>query len=586
MVQVLRAGLVVKNVARLRESYGHFVNCGLTAVFNPKRIMSIQRIGFIALVSLWMACSQGPSADSLFYNGHIYSVDSAFNRYDAMVVHRGKILALGSADSLREIYRPNKETDLQGHFVYPGFIDAHCHFYGYGLSLGQVDLQGTRSYDDVLARCEAHYKTRPEAWLLGRGWDQNDWAVAEFPTHEKLDSLFPDVPVWLRRIDGHAGLANTKALELAGIDANTVADGGEVVLANGKPTGVLIDNAMSLMDKVIPAPDSRMNRIALLAAQKNCFAVGLTSVHDAGLSASVVGLIDSLQVRKELKMHIYAMLSPDSATLKRYLEPGPYSTHKLDVRSVKLYADGALGSRGAKLIEPYHDAAHTNGLLVSSEEELRRIYSLCAAKGFQANTHAIGDSANRMVLNLYAEYLENQMDLRWRVEHAQVVHPADFPLFGRYGIVPSVQPTHATSDMSWAAQRLGDLRVKGAYAYRQLLLENGWLPLGSDFPVEGINPLLGFYAAVARANHEGLPVGGWQAENALTREEALRGMTIWAARAGFEENERGSLEPGKVADFVILPIDLMSAPLEQVLKVQILATYSDGEAVFSNSAAQ
>ena len=345
-------------------------------------------------------------------------------------------------------------------------------------------------------------------------------------------------------------------------------------------TGVLIDNAMGLVSKVIPPPAEEEEIQSLLQAQKNCFEVGLTSVFDAGLDKRTIGLIDSLQMTGKLKIRMYAMLSPTEENFKKYMFQGVYQTDKLTVRSVKLYADGALGSRGAKLLKPYTDDPGKAGLLVSDPEWLKEICQKAFDNGYQVNTHCIGDSANRLMLTIYGSLLKGKNDSRWRIEHAQVVAPPDFDLFGKFNIIPSIQTTHATSDMYWAKDRLGQERVKGAYAYHQLLEENGWLPNGSDFPVEDINPLYGFYAGVARKDLSGYPEEGFQMENALTREEALKAMTIWAAKSGFEENRSGSLERGKFADFVVMKEDLMHCDIDQVPKIKILKTFVQGEEVF------
>ncbi len=546
----------------------------------PKTIVMRKNV-FLLLITVFMfSCQPKQKVDSIYWGAEFYTVDSAFSKAEAMAITDGKIVAIGGHNEIKDRYSTKNHVDLSGKFVYPGFIDAHCHFYGYGLSLRHADLEGTKSFEEVVERLKKHQEKFPSQWIQGRGWDQNDWKVKEFPTNELLDKAFPKKPVYITRIDGHAAIANTAALRLAGILNATKVEGGEIILKDAKPTGVLIDNAKDLVSKIIPAPIEEERENALLAAQANCFKVGLTSVQDVGLEKETVQLIDKLQQKEKLKMRIYAMLTPSTENFIHYLKKGIYKTDHLNVRSVKLYADGALGSRGAKLIDPYQDAQHTNGLLVTGEDRLREVYVICKKNGYQACTHAIGDSANRMVLNLYAELLDSAWDHRWRIEHAQVLHQADFMLFGNYAIVPSVQPTHATSDMTWAEDRLGSIRVKGAYAYRQLLGENKWLPLGSDFPVESINPLYGFYAATARKDLEGHPVKGWQTENALSREQALRGMTIWAAKAAFEENEKGSLEAGKWADFVIFDKDIMTEELKNIPNLKPQATYIAGEAVW------
>ena len=522
-------------------------------------------------------------ADLIITNAVIYTVDSNFTTAEAMAIAKGKILAVGSHDEITGKYYADLVYDLGGKEVYPGLIDAHCHFLGYGLGrMKRADLKGTHSMAEVVERVQQHHEKFPDLyWIEGRGWDQNDWANKQFPDKSKLDELFPGNPVMLTRIDGHAALVNSKALELAGITTETKVVGGDIIYSNGQPTGVLIDNAMELVKKVIPEASAEEIISALLLAQDDCFAVGLTSVHDAGLETQQVQIIDSLQRAGKLKMRINAMLSPTQENLDTYVDGGPYITDRLSVRSIKLYADGALGSRGALLIAEYSDDPGNGGIMLTPPDTIRSICQQAIDDGYQICTHAIGDSANRMMLHLYGEFLQGSNDLRWRIEHAQIIAPEDFALFGKHNIVPSVQPTHATSDMYWAADRVGQERIKGAYAYKQLLDQSGWIPLGTDFPIEQTNPMLTFFAAAARQDVESYPEGGFQSENALSREETLRGMTIWAARAAFEENRKGSLEPGKVADFVVLDADIMEIPLAEVPKVRVIKTFLGGQQVYS-----
>lgn len=522
-------------------------------------------------------------ADLIITGAVIYTVDSSFTTAEAMAIAKGKILAVGSHNEITGKYSADLIYDLGGKAVYPGLIDAHCHFLGYGLGrLKRADLTGTRSMQEVVERVQQHHEKSPDLyWIEGRGWDQNDWADKQFPDKSKLDELFPDNPAMLTRIDGHAALVNSKALELAGISAETKIEGGDIILSNGQPTGILIDNAMELVKNIIPEASAEEIISALLLAQDDCFAVGLTGVHDAGLETQQVQIIDSLQRAGKLKMRVNVMLSPTQENLDTYVDGGPYITDRLSVRSIKLYADGALGSRGALLIDEYSDDPGNRGILLTHPDTIRSICQQAIDDGYQVCTHAIGDSANRMMLHLYGEFLQGPNDLRWRIEHAQIVAPEDFDLFGKYSIVPSVQPTHATSDMYWAPDRVGQERIKGAYAYKQLLDQSGWIPLGTDFPIEQINPMLTFFAATARQDADGFPDGGFQSENALSREEALRGMTIWAARAAFEENRKGSLEPGKVADFVVLDADIMQIPLVEVSKVKVMKTFVGGQQVYS-----
>ncbi len=535
----------------------------------------------LTILLITNSCMSDKKADLILFNGTIYTVDESFSKAEAMAVRDGMILAVGSTNDILKQYDTEKSIDLEGKFVYPGLIDAHCHFLGYGNSLLHADLVGTTSFEEIVDLVKKRQEDYPSEWVLGRGWDQNDWEVKEFPTLDLLDEVFPDNPVLLRRIDGHAAIANSVALKMAGVNENTAVEGGSLMTRNGKLTGVLVDNAIGLIGRIVPDPHEDEVIAALLKGEAHCFAVGLTSVHDAGLGYETINLIDSLHKSGELKMRVYAMLSPGEKNYVQYMYKGIHKTDRLNVRSVKLYADGALGSRGALMLEPYSDDPGNVGLAVSSVEYLREQCRLAYENGYQANIHCIGDSANRLALDLYAEFLKGNNDRRWRIEHAQIIHPEDFSKFGKYSIIPSVQSTHGTSDMYWADERVGDERIKGAYAFRQLMEENGWIPNGSDFPVENINPLYGYYAMSIRKDLDGYPEEGFQVENALTREEAFKAMTIWAAMSAFEENEKGSLETGKLADFIITQKDLLIIPAEQIPTTRIVETWIGGEKVYS-----
>src|SRR5437762_4624419 len=570
-----------------------------TTICMIKRITMKKSLLILGVISSLTLYSQKAKVDLLVYNATIYTVDHAFSVGQAMAVKNGRIVEVGKTADLENKYEAKEKLDAQGKFIYPGFIDAHAHFVGYGTSLQRVNLVGTNSWDEVVERTKKFAAENPNGWVLGRGWDQNDWPVKEFPTNDKLNELFPDRPVMLTRIDGHAAIANKKALELAGVKAGDKITGGEIEVKNARPgdsvgrgnlSGILVDNATGLVSSKIPRPTVPEAKEALLDAQQNCLAVGLTTVDDCGLDYKAILFIDSLQKVGDLKMRIYAMLSDakrnyDFAFSKaRLTDPvgqGKIKTDRLHVCAFKVYADGALGSRGACLLEPYSDKPGWSGFLLSSQQHFDSVAKIIFDHGWQMCTHAIGDSGNRTILRIYGKYLKKKNDLRWRIEHAQVINQNDFNLFGKYNIVPSVQPTHATSDMYWASDRLGSVRVKGAYAYKELLQQIGWIPLGTDFPVEDISPFKTFYAAVVRKDAKGWPANGFQMENALTREQALRGMTIWAAKANFEENEKGSLEKGKFADFVILDADLMKQVPEKLLQVKVLMTFIDGKKVYN-----
>ena len=527
-----------------------------------------------------ISCGTQKEADLIVHNAVLYTVNDQFIIAEAFAVKDGKILEVGTSEDILKKYKGEK-LDAGGKAVYPGFIDGHSHFYSYGEGLQHAGLVGTRSWDEILEKLKVFSLENPEGWIIGRGWDQNDWAVKEFPDNIELNRLFPDRPVILSRIDGHAAIANKAALDLAGIQAGQKLNGGEIELRNGKLSGILVDNAQGRVYSKIPPASGKQIREAFMDAQKNCFAAGLTSVTDCGMSSEMIPVIDELQKSRELKMRIYGMLSDDKANYDYLFKNGAFKTERLNVRSFKVYADGALGSRGACLLEPYSDKPGYSGFLLSDKKHFAEVAKEIADAGFQMNTHAIGDSANREILKVYAGVLKGKNDYRWRIEHAQVVNKADFKLFGDNNIIPSVQSTHATSDMYWATDRLGPERVKGAYAFKQLLDQNGWIVLGTDFPVENINPLFTFYAAVVRKDMKGYPAKGYQMENALSREEALRGMTIWAAKGNFEENEKGSIEKGKFADFVILDQDIMKSDAAGLFKVNVLKTYVNGENVYS-----
>ena len=534
-------------------------------------------------VFLLLSCSTKIKVDLLVYHATIYTVDSSFSVAEAMAVNDGKIVATGKTSDLQSKYEAKEALDAQGKFIYPGFIDAHAHFVGYGQSLFTVDLYDSKSIDEVVQRVRAFDSAHPgEPWILGRGWDQNKFPGKTFPTNDELNNLFPDKPVLLERVDGHASIAYNKAFDLAGVKAGDKISGGEIETKNGRLTGILIDNAVDLVAAKVPSPTPSKLKEALMEAQRNCFAVGLTTIDDCGVSHETLSFLDSLQKTGDLKMRLYAMLSDAKANYDFAFQRGKIKTDRLHVCGFKVYADGALGSRGACLLQPYSDKPGWSGFLLSSQQHFDSVAKLIYDRGWQMCTHAIGDSGNRAMLTVYGKYLKGKNDLRWRIEHAQVINENDFKLFGEYNIVPSVQPTHATSDMYWAADRLGPERVKGAYAFKQLLEQNGWIPLGTDFPVEDISPFKTFYAAVIRKDAKGWPANGFQMENALTREEGLRGMTIWAAQANFEEKEKGSLEKGKFADFIILDNDLMKEAPGRLLQIKVLKTFVGGEKVYDN----
>ncbi len=537
----------------------------------------MKRSIFIFITSLFLFSCGKEKVDLIVYNSTTYTINDLFQKKEAFAVKDGKFVATGTDEEILDNYIALDTLNAQEKAVIPGLIDAHCHFYRMGLQQQKANLEGTKSYDAVLDTLVAFQKRKNATFITGRGWDQNDWEVKEFPTKEKLDALFPSTPVAITRIDGHALLVNQAAIDLAGITKDTPVTGGEIITKNGAMTGVLIDAAMDFIK--IPEPTRQESIDALLEAQRICFSYGLTTVDDAGLDKNIIDLIDDLQKRSQLKMRVYAMISGDKQTqIDYYIKQGIYKTDRLNVRSFKVYGDGALGSRGAALREPYSDRENHFGALIYPPERYREIAKQIAASEFQMNTHAIGDSANTWMLKTYREALKDQEDRRWRIEHAQIVSSKDFRSFNN--IIPSVQPTHATSDMYWAEERLGKERMRGAYAYRNLLNRYGKIALGTDFPVEKVSPFLTFYAARHRKDLEGFPEDGFQMGNALTRSQTLKGMTIWAAHANFEETEKGSIEVGKFADFVILDQDLMSINGNDIPHTKVIATYLNGEKVY------
>ena len=530
----------------------------------------------LIIVLVFIACeAPEDTADLLVLNANVYTVDDNFSKTSAFAVRNGIFVAVGSSEEIRNRYNANQVIDAGGKTIVPGLIDAHCHFFGLGLNQQEVDLVGTRSYAEVLERVQKFHKANPGNFIKGRGWDQNDWEYKEFPTKKELDMLFPDIPVALRRIGGHALLVNQKALDIAGIDKSTQVEGGEIVKQNGLITGVLVDNPMQLINTVFPTPDRKTQIRALKKAERICINYGLTTVNDAGLDRSAIELIDSLQRTGDLSIRIYAMVSSDSENMDYYLDKGIIKTEKLNVRSIKVYGDGALGSRGAALKAPYSDRPGHYGAMITTAEDMEDLAKRIADSEFQMNTHAIGDSANVVVLRAYTNALAGSKDRRWKIEHAQVISSMDFDFF-KNGIIPSIQPTHATSDMYWAVERLGNNRLEGAYAFKKLLENAGLVALGTDFPVEEVSPFLTFYAAVARKDLEGYPSEGFQMKDALSREEALKGMTIWAAYSNFEESEKGSIEVGKYADFVILNEDIMEIPLNNIPGIKAEQVYLNG----------
>lgn len=532
----------------------------------------------LLLISTFTYAQKKIQADLIVTNAKVYTVNKNFDTVEAFAVKEGKIIAIGTSQEINKKYTSVKSINGTDKYIYPGFYDAHAHFYSYGMNLQTVNLRGTQSFQEVVDKVIAFQKIKNVDFIQGRGWDQNDWKVKEFPTKELLDKFFPNTPVALTRIDGHAMLVNSKALELAGINTKTKAEGGQIEIKDGQLTGILIDNPMDLVINIIPKPKRATQIAALKDAQKDAFHYGLTTINEAGLEKDIIDLIDSLQQENVLDINIYAMVMASKANVDYYTQLGTYKTDKLDVRSFKFIGDGALGSRGACLHREYSDKPKQFGALLSPVSEIRQIAKQIADSDYQMNTHAIGDSTNTVLLNIYKEVLTGKPDRRWKIEHAQVMREEDFDYF-KLGIIPSVQPTHATSDMYWAEERLGKDRIKTSYAYKKMLDKAGLVALGTDFPIEEVNPMYTFYAAVARKDLKNYPEGGFQMENALTREETLKGMTIWAAYSDFEENEKGSLEVGKWADFTIFDSDIMTMDIDGIPYTIPVNTFIKGKQV-------
>jgi len=542
----------------------------------------MKKIYHLLPLLLILSCTDEKTpVDSIVFNANVYTVNDGFEKAEAFAIKDGKFLKVGSSETIRENYIADSLVDAKGQTILPGLIDAHCHFLTLGQLQQQVNLVGTTSFDDMIKRVVDFYNKNKPPVIKGRGWDQNDWEGQEMPTNKILNRLFPETPVALTRIDGHAAFVNQAALDLGNVTENSKINGGEVEVKNGELTGLLVDNAEQLVMDNWPKPTKQQTVKALMEAQKICFENGLTTLSDAGPDIftapwiETIDLVDSLQRTGDLKIRLYMMVPGIEKNLDHFLAKGIYKTERLNVRSFKFYADGALGSRGALLKEPYSDRPDAHGLPVMSMEDIKAGAERIAESEFQMNTHAIGDSANYDVLKTYETVLATSPGRRWRIEHAQVVSPEDFNLFEN--VLPSIQPTHATSDMYWAEDRLGNGRIVGAYAYKQLLDVYGKVALGTDFPVESVSPFLTFYAAVDRQDLEEFPEDGFQRENALSREEALRGMTIWAAYSNFEEDEKGSIEAGKLADFVILDRDIMQVDINKVPETQVRAVFVGGE---------
>ncbi|MFA6166641.1 MAG: amidohydrolase [Gemmatimonadaceae bacterium] len=544
---------------------------------------------FAGMASVALAQGAAPVADLIVTNARIYTSDDTRPVVEAVAVAGGKVLFAGNAAGAMALKgAATRVLDLGGRTVIPGMIDAHGHVAGLGDALHIVDLTGTSTYDEVVARVAERAKKTPKGqWVLGRGWDQNDWGDTRFPTHDKMTAAVPDHPVYIVRVDGHAGLANLKALQAAGVTAATQdPSGGHIERnADGSPSGVFVDNAQGLVRRAVPRQTRDDVKLAIVDAVREAQRWGLTGAHDAGASATALDVYEELAKSGQMKFRLYAMISDDAPTVDAWFKRGPMMdayNGSLWVRSIKLYSDGALGSRGAALLEPYSDDPKNIGLLVSAPAHIQDVATRALKAGFQINTHAIGDRGNRLVLDAYEAALKAvpTADHRFRVEHAQILNFDDVPRFAHLGVIPSMQASHQTSDMYWAGARLGAQRLLGAYAWRSLLNTGVVVPNGSDFPVEQVNPLISFHSAVSRQDARDWPPGGWYPAERMTREEALKSITLWAAYSGFQEKVLGSLTPGKYADFVVLDQDIMRVPPELLLSTKVLQTWVGGTKVY------
>ena len=566
---------------------------------------------FLLVLSILLYVEFVPApADAIVLNARIYTMDADNSTAEAMAVRAGRIVSVGSSARIQRRFRSSNLVDAGGKTVLPGLIDAHAHFVSLGIARLTVDLDGTSSEAEAAQRVRARAaKSSPGQWIRGRGWDQNDWDVKQFPGRGTLDAVSPNNPVILSRIDGHAIWVNTKAMELAGIGRETTEPFGGKILRNqsGNPSGVFVDNAKDLITKFVPPPTSEDLEEAVELAQQECLSYGLTSVHDMGVNDEQVALFKRMIDSQKLHLRLYAAIGGLGETWEEFKKSGPligYGDNHLTIRALKMYVDGALGSRGAALVEEYSDDAGNRGLTVTSESEFQTAVDQALAAGFQVCTHAIGDRGNNIALNIYERALKQHpvADARLRIEHAQVLLHEDIARFAALGVVPSMQPTHCTSDMYWAETRLGPKRILNAYAWRSLLNTGTKILGGSDFPVESANPLFGIYAAVTRQDRAGIParaedikffqrsgrgvpdsseyVDGWFAAQDMTRNEAVRAFTTWAAWGSFEESLKGSLEKGKLADFIILSRDIFTIPANQIWSTRVEATFVGGAMVY------
>ena len=540
--------------------------------------MKFPHISFaILIVMLTTSCTLKQQVDLIITNGNIYTVNSDFDKAEAIAINDGKIIAVGTSEEITKNYKSADLIDVNGETIIPGFVNSYCNFYKLGLTLQKIDLTEVTSFEEVIQQLDEFKKEKNSDFIIGYGWNHNNWDNKALPTKEMLDEIFPDTPVVLSHQKMNIILVNQAALDLAKIDENTFIEGGEIFKKQDKLSGIISGNAIILVNKIIIKPNLNTSTHALKDAENYCFSMGFTTIDDAGLDIEIINLIDSLQTRDELKIRIYAMVNANEKNLNYYLNHGTFKTERLNVNSFKVMADGPLGSRNALLKKSYSDRDNYIGGLITNPDSILSLAQRIINSDFQMNTYAIGDSANALVLKTYANTIKSQTNRRWRIEHTQVISKEDLDYFTE--IIPSIQPTHALSDLYSPKDRLGSERIEDAFAYKKLLEINGRIALGTDFTDENLSPMHTFYAAVARKNISGYPKDGFEIINSLSREETLKGMTIWAAYANFEENEKGSIEVGKFADFIILNQDLMEIKIEDVPNTKVLKTFVNGEMV-------
>ena len=554
-----------------------------------RRTFVTSTAGFLGANALARGATLSASApDLIVTNATIHTVDPRFVNPEAFVVRNGRFGYIGTLRGAKNYAKPGARTlDLAHATVLPGLIDSHLHLLNVGMALHEVDLFHLTSYAEVISKTQAFAENSKDEWIIGDGWDQNLWPSKAFPTHDALSAAIPNRPVILRRVDDHALLANAKAMELASITRNTPdPPGGRIIRdASGNPTGVFVDNARALITKAIPPPTDDQIRRATIAAIGECNRWGITAIGDPGVSYQTAQAYDRIADENKFNLRNHVMIADNADLIAAHFAHGPIVgayDGRIQIRAVKLYIDGALGSRGAALLEPYSDDPGNTGLLRTTQAHIVDVATSALRAGFQTAVHAIGDRGNRIVLDAYQAALAAvpTRDHRFRIEHAQVLSPQDIPRFAQLGVLPAMQTTHQISDMDWAAARLGPQRVLGAYAWRSLLDTGVIIANGTDAPVEAVNPLRTFHAAISRQNEENQPPGGWYPNQAMTREEALKSMTIWAARANFMEREIGSISPGKYADFVVMDRDWMKVPSDAIIgNAEVTNTYFAGRFV-------